>query len=297
MTRHLLNAAICLGTVFLGGCNAMNNHQPDHSSMANFIPRPEVKPENLLATVNGKPIARSAISQQHRQGPASEEKIKDELVQRELLRQEAERLNLLADPGVAEKLDNALRMAISQVAAEHYVKAAMVTDEEIRKEYEQQVAAKKKSEYKARHILVDSEAKAKEVIAKLSKGAKFEDLAKKLSTDQGSKVQGGDLGWFALEQMVEPFANAVAGLQNGETTQTPVQSQFGWHVIQREDAREQQPPAFDEVKNQVRMMLQTRKFQQHIEDLKKSARVEIAAASVKTETKPAPSQAEPSPAP
>jgi peptidyl-prolyl cis-trans isomerase C len=130
------------------------------------------------------------------------------------------------------------------------------------------------TEYKARHILVDSEEAAKDVIKKLKKGEKFADLAKKVSKDPGSKGNGGDLGWFNPQQMVPPFSNAVVSLKNGELTQTPVQTQFGWHVILREDSRDQPPPAFDAVKDQLRSMMQTQRLQQHIGELKAKAKIE-----------------------
>ncbi|RQW81760.1 MAG: peptidylprolyl isomerase, partial [Methylococcus sp.] len=136
-----------------------------------------------------------------------------------------------------------------------------------------------------------------DIIAKLGKGETFDGLAKKFSKDPGSKDKGGDLGWFSPQQMVQPFSDAVIALKNGETTQKPVQSQFGWHVIQREESREQQPPPFDAVKDQLRSMVQTKKLQQHITDLQAKAKVEN-----KLPPKPAPAPApakpaQPAPAP
>lgn len=296
MTRFFSGAAVCAGAFILVGCGGANHQKVDGTANVIALPvRPNLTPDNILATVNGRPIARSALKQQqqHRQGLLPEDSQRDELVQREILRQEAEKQNLLADPGVVERLDNAVRMVISQAAAEHYIETVAISDEDIGKEYAERIAAMKKTEYKARHILVDSETKAREAIARLGKGTRFEDVARKLSTDQGSKDQGGDLGWFAPEQMVEPFSSAVAALKNGETTQTPIQTSFGWHVIRRDDSREQQAPALEQVKDQIRMMLQTNKFQQYIDDLKKTAQIEVMAASGKLETPPAASKAAP----
>ena len=108
-----------------------------------------------------------------------------------------------------------------------------------------------KEEFKASHILVKDEQQAKGVIAQLGKGAKFEELAKKLSTDEGSKKQGGDLSWFTPDKMVKPFSDAVAGLKKGEYTKTPVQTQFGWHVIRLDDTRPLAPPVYDAVKDRL----------------------------------------------
>lgn len=283
MTQRSILALAVAGALVMGGCNNQGSGgagqatAPASPAAKPAAPAaPAVKPEDVAATVNGKAIAKSALDMQRR-GPhdaGSEEKILDELISRELLRQEAEKQNLTADPAVAEKLDSMLRIAYSQIAAEHFMKGVNVSDEELKKEYDQRTAGMKNAEYKARHILVDKEAAAKDIIAKLQKGAKFEDLAKKLSNDPGSKTKGGDLGWFGAQQMVPPFSAAVAALKNGETTQTPVQTQFGWHVIQREDSREQQPPPFDGVKDQIKMMLQSQKLQQHIADLKAAAKID-----------------------
>jgi len=287
--RIVLALAVALA---MGGCNQQGGTAASQGAApaqakaptAKTPAAPAPKPEEIAATVNGKVIAKSALDMQRR-GPhdaGTDDKVLDELISRELLRQEAEQQNLLADPAAAEKLDSMLRIAYSQIAAEHFMKGVNVGEEELKKEYEERTGAMKATEYKARHILVDSEATAKDIIAKLQKGAKFDDLAKKLSKDPGSKTSGGELGWFGAQKMVAPFSAAVAALKNGETTQTPVQTQFGWHVIQREDSREQQPPAFEAVKEQIKMMLQSQKLQQHIADLKGKAKID------KPEPKPQP---------
>jgi len=283
MKNHSILAAAITSLLVVSGCNSQTDSQsagtPNGSSAAQTAAKvslPAPKDADIAATVNGKPILKAAVDMQHR-GPhdaGSEDKILDELISRELLRQEAETQKLTTDPAAAEKLDSMLRIAYSQIAAEHFMKSVTVSDDDLKKEYDQRTAAMKNTEYKARHILVDNEAAAKDVIAKLQKGAKFDELAKKLSKDPGSKTNGGDLGWFGGQQMVPPFSKAVAELKNGEITQAPVQTQFGWHVIQREDSREQQAPAFDAVKEQLKMMLQSQKLQQHIADLKKAAKIE-----------------------
>lgn len=295
MKNHSILAGAIASALLLSGCNSQQDSQPT-GSVASQQPvtkaaLPAPKAEDVVASINGKPILKAAVDMQHR-GPheaGSEEKILDELISRELLRQEAEKQNLANDPAAAEKLDNMLRIAYSQIAAEHFMKSVVVSDDELKKEYDQRTAAMKNTEYKARHILVENEAAAKDVIAKLEKGAKFDELAKKLSKDPGSKTHGGDLGWFGGQQMVAPFSKAVAELKNGETTKTPVQTQFGWHVIQREDSREQQPPAFESVKEQLKMMMQSQKLQQHIADLKAAAKIEkkqVAATPVPSPAKP-----------
>lgn len=251
-----------------------------HSTSKESAP-PVANTADAIAIVNGKPITKSAlevikaeISQRRGGTSIPDDKILDEMIKRELLRQEAETGGLGKDPKMLAKIENAQRMVLSQAAAEQFMNAVQLTDDELKKEYEQRIGPMKGTEFKARHILVDSEATAKDIIAKLQKGEKFEELAKKFSKDPGSKDNAGDLGWFNPQQMVPAFSEAVVALKNGETTQAPVQSQFGWHIIQREDSREQAAPSFDAVKEQLRPMLQTQKLQQHVKELEAKAKIE-----------------------
>lgn len=283
MRKNPLFAAITIA-LLATGCNQPGT-QGQQGTPAGSSPAKAVAPaptaENSVAIVNGRGISKAAVENlksemaQRRGGNnISDDRIIDELIKREVLRQEAEQSQLLKDPKFAARMENAERMILSQIAAENFTGTVQVTDEEVKKEYDEQVGKMTLTEFKARHILVDSEQAAKDAIAKLKKGEKFADLAKKISKDQGSKVNGGDLGWFPAQQMVPPFSQAVVALKNGEMTQTPVQTQFGWHVILREDSRDQPPPPFDAVKDQVKMLLQTQKLQQHIADLVAKAKVE-----------------------
>lgn len=279
MPKFLLTATAM--AVLLAGCQSGGGAGSLRSA-------PAYAPKDIIATVNGRPIPRSALEMPHQGEKPPEAKIVDDLISRELMRQYAEKQNLAADPKFAEKLDNLQRITLSQLAAEDYAQKIQISDEELRKEYQQRLAAMKVVEYKARHILVESEADAGNLIAKLKKGADFADLARKNSKDSGSKTNGGELGWFAPQQMVPEFAAAVEALKNGETTEAPVKTQFGWHVIQREDAREKQPPQFEQVKDQFRAMLQTRKVHQLLEDLKKEAKIERAASALASKPAAAP---------
>ena len=115
-------------------------------------------------------------------------------------------------------------------------------------------------EYSARHILVASEAEAKDVIAQINKGGDFAKIAKEKSKDPGSKDKGGDLGWFSLSGMVKPFSDAVSKLQKGSLTSEPVQTQFGWHVIKLEDVRDMKAPPYDKVKDGLQKQLGQRQL-------------------------------------
>jgi len=143
----------------------------------------------------------------------------------------------------------------------------------VKAEYDTQVAAMPK-EYKARHILVETKEKAEAIIKELAAGGDFAKIATKESKDPGSGKNGGDLGWFSAQTMVKPFADAVAALQKGQTTQAPVQSEFGWHVIQLEDTRSPAAPAFDDVKQQVETLSQRKKLQAYLDELRKNAKIQ-----------------------
>lgn len=174
---------------------------------------------------------------------------------------------------VASQLE-LMRLEVLQRAVQaKYLKDKTPTEAELRAEYETQIAQMPKTEYRARHILVQTEEFAKVAIDRINKGAKFEDIAKRDSLD-GSKDRGGDLGWFMPQTMVKPFADAVMALKKGEMTQTPVQSQFGWHVIKLEDSRDVQPPPFEQVKDQLGNVVLAKKFKTYADELKKTAKIE-----------------------
>ena len=162
---------------------------------------------------------------------------------------------------------------LQQAVSEKYLKDKKPTEQELRAEYETQVAALPRLEYHARHILVATEQFADKLVTELEKGAKFEDLAKRESMDS-SKDNGGDLGWFTPDRMVKPFADAVMALKPGEYTHTPVQTQYGWHVIKLEETRDLAPPPFDSVKQRLEQMVQAKKFKAYVDDLMKTAKVE-----------------------
>jgi peptidyl-prolyl cis-trans isomerase C len=303
MKKFPLIAAVT-GALLATGCDKADTNGSGTSAPA---PAPasqaKVNAEDAAAIVNGKPISKASveilqaeIGQRRGGNNIPEDKIVEELIKRELLRQEAEKEGLTKDPKIAARVENAQRMVLSQAAAEHFIGTVPVSDEELKKEYDQRIGPMSATEFKAKHILVESEQTAKDIIAKLKKGEKFADLAKKFSKDPGSKDKGGDLGWFNPQQMVPPFSQAVMALKNGETTQTPVQSQFGWHVIQREDSRDQPPPPFDAVKDQLRSLIQTQKLQQHLADLQGKAKIEnrVAAKPAEQPAPAAPKEPEPS---
>jgi peptidyl-prolyl cis-trans isomerase C len=241
---------------------------------------PAVSKEDAVASVNGTYISKKTLETlekeiaERSQGQTfPKEQLLEELIQRELLIQQAVQKQLDKSPEVIERMATVRNSLLSQAALQDYLKANPVTDEEIKAEYDSKMA-NVGSEYKARHILVKTEDEAKKLIAELEKGGDFTALAKKHSIDpMGS--EGGDLGWFTADRMVPPFSEAVVALENGKFSKQPVQTQFGWHVILREESRALTPPPFDSVKEQIRPMLQRQKAQTMIENLRKNAKVEV----------------------
>ena len=142
-------------------------------------------------------------------------------------------------------------------------------------------------EYHARHILVDSEDDAKKLIAQIKAGAKFEDLAKKNSKDTGSAENGGDLDWAKPSAYVPEFSTALQGLKKGQMTDTPVKTQFGYHIIKLEDTRQAQFPSFDEVKDKVKQQMEQVKLQEYQESLRKAAKTDYKFAAEQPQQAPA----------
>ena len=263
--------------------------------------------EKPVATVNGAAITRAMFDFYVKNtagktvaeiSPEQRAQLLDNLIRGEVIAQQA------AKDGLDKVGDTASLPALSrlqileQAGAEQYLKDKKPTDTERQAEYDAQVMLMPKTQYHARHILVATQDQAQKVIDQLKKGAKFEDLAKKDSTD-ASKNQGGDLGWFSPANMVKPFADAVTTLKKGEYTQTPVQTQYGWHVIQLIDTRETPVPPLDQVKDRVDQLVENKKFRAYQDELMKSAKIDkdLSAAAPPAAPAAAAPPAAPAPAP
>lgn len=237
--------------------------------------------ENLVAKVNGKSISNEAFESfatAVARRPASEltpdqrNQVLDNYIAMQLAADAAEKGGLAKKPEVESQLALTRMNLLSDALFKKYLEDHPITDAELKAEYDSQVAGVGR-EYKARHILVESRAAADDLIAQLNKGGDFAKLAEKNSVD-GSAKQGGDLGWFNLKTMVPQFSAAVSTLEKGKYTPSPIQTQFGWHIIKLEDTRAPAPPAFDDVKEQVKQLIQRKKIQAYVEDLKKTAKIE-----------------------
>jgi peptidyl-prolyl cis-trans isomerase C len=230
-----------------------------------------------VATVDGTPISRTAyddyLKAALRGKPMSDASVEeknqvlDQMINMQILATVAEKDGLDKDPEVATRLSLVRTQIMADAAAQKYVKTNEPADPDLHAAYD---AATDKTEYHASHILVPTKEKAQALIKKLKGGAKFEDVAKAESTDN-SKATGGDLGWFTTARMVKPFGDAVKALKKGEITPEPVQTQYGWHIIRLEDTRD---APFDQMKPQLANTLMQKKFQAHIDDLRKTVKIE-----------------------
>lgn len=239
------------------------------------------EPAERIATVNGKPLSKSQfdlyvanVARQSGREATEEQKsqLLDQFISMHLAAEAAEKQDIAREPKVSDQLALARMNVIVDASLQKYLEAHPVTDAELKPEYDAQVAAMPR-EYRARHILVDDKAAAEAITKELKSGADFAKLAQQKSKDSSSK-SGGDLGWFTLDAMVKPFAQALLALQPGQLTDQPVQSQFGWHVIKLEESRASTPPPFEEVKDRVRTLVQRKKLQAYLEELRKNAKVE-----------------------
>lgn len=249
---------------------------------------PLVSAQNI-AIVNGKAVPKARVDamidqiikspQQPGQPPMTrspelEQKVKDEIVLREIYIQEAERLGLQRSADYKTQMEFARQSILIRALFTDAEKKLGTTDAEARAEYDRIKASNGDKEYRARHILVEKEEDAKALIAQVKGGAKFEDLAKKNSKDPGSAENGGDLDWANPGNYVPEFSAAMTKLQKGQVTDTPVKSQFGFHIIKLEDVRAVQFPAFEEVKEQIVQRQNQVKVAKYREDLKKKAKTE-----------------------
>ena len=235
-----------------------------------------------VAIVNGKAVPKSRVDSLAQQiaksgrpiTPEIETQLREEVIAREVFMQEAEKQGLSASDDFKTQMELARQTLLIRELFADYQTKNPVTDADLKAEYDKFAASNGGKEYKARHILVEKEADAKAIIASLKKGAKFEDIAKKQSKDAGSGAKGGDLDWANPSSYVPEFTEALIKLNKGQTTEVPVKSQFGYHVIRVDDIRTAQLPSFQEVKPQIAQQMQQQKLAAFQEDLRKKAKIE-----------------------
>ncbi|MDX3893554.1 peptidylprolyl isomerase [Pusillimonas sp.] len=236
-----------------------------------------------VATVNGKAITQKQlddfvsllVEQGAQDSPQLREQVKQEMIGRLVAVQAAEKAGIDKQADVRQEIELARQGILVRALMSDYLKKHPVSDADIQAEYDEiKKAQEGRQEYKLRHILVKEEQAAKDIIAAIkSKKTTFDAAAKKDSIDPGSGAKGGDLGWGPSSNYVPEFAQAVEKLKKGQMTDTPVQTQFGWHVIQVDDARPVSLPDLKDVKPQIEEMLRQDKLVQFQQELMKSADV------------------------
>jgi len=272
MIKRVTPVAALAAALAFSACNGASNGQAATPAVT----------DDAVAVVNGTPISRDVwelfVKTRTRGGSAEDlteeqkQETLDSLIEMYVAAQQAQKEGLAAGEDGA-RLELMRQSALADLAGRKYLEGKDPTTEELQAEYDKQINQMAATEYKARHILVDNEETARDLIGKLDGGASFEQLAMENSSDSSAQ-EGGDLGWFAPNRMVKPFADAVQALEKGKYTAEPVQSQFGWHVIKLEDTRALSPPAFESVEPQLKQLVTQGKFQAYLDELMKSADVE-----------------------
>jgi peptidyl-prolyl cis-trans isomerase C len=238
----------------------------------------------VAATVNGTPISESLVGMMLKQrtnlgrpaDPESRKTFIDSLAMQLIISQEAVKKGLDKAPEVVNRIELGRQSVLVDAFVQDYLKNNAVSEDMLKAEYEKIKAQATGTEYKARHILVENEAEAKDIIARLKKNPKaFEALAKEKSKDRGSKDNGGDLGWFDPRGMVPEFGAAVAQLAKGKFTEEPVKSQFGYHVILLEDSRQQQVQPLEQIKPALMQQMQQQNLKKLFDEMKAKAKIEI----------------------
>ena len=285
--------AAAASVLALGACNPAKDAKPADQAARG----------PAAATVNGTAISQRTVDMLAKQGaaagrpdtPESRRAIIDQLALQMVVAEEAIKKGLDKTPEIAEQIDALKQSVLARAYVQDLIKNDVVTDDMVKAEYERIKATITGTEYKARHILVEKESEARDIIARLGKepGA-FAKLAMEKSKDQGSKANGGELGWFDLSRMVPEFGAAVSKLEKGNVTQEPVKTQFGYHVILLEDSKPIEAPPLEEVKPQLTQQLQQQNLKKQLDALKAGAKIEVTGASAPA---PIPAPAAPAAAP
>jgi peptidyl-prolyl cis-trans isomerase C len=270
----------------LGACNPEPAAKPAASASAPAAAALAKEPAE--ATVNGVAISKNRVDLVARQGnnagqagnPDFRKTVVDQLALQMLVAEAAIKKGLDKSAEVTEQIELMRQSILANAYVQDFIKTSAVTDEMLKAEYERIKATISGTEYKARHILVEKEADAKALIARLKKEpAAFEKLAKEKSRDTGSGAQGGELGWFDLSRMVPEFGAAVSKMEKGKISDEPVKTQYGYHVIQLEDSKPIEAPPFDEVKPNLAQQLAQQNLKKELDDIKSKAKIEMVGAA------------------
>jgi peptidyl-prolyl cis-trans isomerase C len=246
------------------------------------VVNPAFADDKSAAMVNGVSIPQAlvdmrvkmATSQGQVDSPELRKAVLDDMINLEVLAQEAKKKGLDKDPEVIQQTHLADQSVLVSAFVQDYAKNHTISDDQIKQEYEKLKVNLGSKEYKARHILVDTEDEAKAIIKQLGKKGKFDKIATEKSKDAGSAAHGGELDWAVPSNFVPPFANALVGLKKGAYTKEPVKSQYGWHIIKLDDVRDLKMPSLEELKPQIMQRLQQQSIQEYVADLRSKAKIE-----------------------
>jgi peptidyl-prolyl cis-trans isomerase C len=271
----IVGGTLCLTLMYAHDTNAQNSDPAPSaasaagsSSAADIVVNGHTIPASLIEM-----IAKSQTAGGAPDTPSMRSDIRDQLINLTVIADEAVRLGLDKQPDTAAQLEVQRAQVLVRAFQQHYIKTAQVDDAALKADYEKVRSGIGDNEYKAQHVLVKTEEEAKKIVADLAKGGDFDKIAAEQSLDTGSKEGGGHLDWAAPQSYVKPFADAMVGLKKGEFTKTPVQTQFGWHVIRLEDVRALKAPSFDEVKDNLRQSHVQQDFGTVVKDLRSKAKI------------------------
>jgi len=248
-----------------------------------LVINPAFAEDKSAAMVNGVSIpqaridmrVKAAAAQGQVDSPELRKAIREDMINLEVLTQEARKNGLDKNPDVIEQVSLAQESVLVGAYVQDYAKSHPIGEDQIQKEYDRIKSTLGKSEYNVSHILVNTEEEAKSIIAQLGKkGSKFDKIAREKSKDAGSAEKGGSLGWAVPNNFVPPFADALLTLKKGTYTKEPVKTEFGWHIIKLDDIRDLKVPSYDELKPQILQRLQQQAVQALIADLRSKAKIE-----------------------
>ena len=224
--------------------------------------------KTLYTTQQFEFMVKERVQQGQQDSPELRNAVREELNTRELLAREARKQNLDKTADMKAQMDLASQTVLVRAYVADWISKNPIPEADLRKEYDAIKGQIGDKEYKVRHVLVEKEDEAKEIVAELQKGAKFDELAKSRSKDPGSKDRGGDLDWNAPTNFVKPFGDAMKATPKGKFTAQPVQTQFGWHVIMVDDVRDAKVPSYEEVKPQLQQRMQAQWLDKYFKDLR-----------------------------
>ena len=279
--RILALALFAIPAIGMAQAPLPGKDKPAAKPAAKAPAKPAARP-GAVATVNGVAVPQARadylLQQQIQRGAADDERmrgmVREELVNREVIMQEAQKAGIAKQPEVQTQLDMARQEILVSAYLRDFVKKHPITDAEVQKEYEKAKSQHGDKEYRARHILLESEDEAKSMIAQLKKGGKFDELATKNSKDTGSAQRGGDLDWNVPATYDKQFSDALVKLEKGKYTEAPVRTRFGFHVIQLEDVRPAKFATLAEVKPRIQQALAQSKIEELVKGLRAKAKIE-----------------------